>query len=405
MGRFLYKAKKGPKEVLEGSIFADSERAAIKKLIEGGFHLLWIKEASALSQEKMGRAPLFSKRIKAKDLANITRQLSELVDSGLPLFDALNIVERQITLPQLKGVIISLRNSIKDGNTFSQSLEAYPHVFSNLYINLVKSGEAGGMLNEVLANISDFLEKQEDTKSKVASALAYPALMAIVGLITIFILVGFVIPKLYNMFIEMGEILPLPTRMLIGVSNFIRTYWILLVIFVGGSVFFIKRSKSNRVTKKAIDGFKLKVPIIGALIKNTDMARFSRTLSTLLKNGVPILDSLKITSDVVDNEIIKEEVRHIHIDVKSGATLAFAIKKNPSFTPFLVNMVAVGEEGGFLDKMLMKVAKSYEMEIDRIIKIMSTLLEPIMILVMGLVVGFVVISMLLPVFQISLTAQ
>ena len=216
---------------------------------------------------------------------------------------------------------------------------------------------------------------------------------------------AFVIPKLANMFIEMGEQLPLPTRMLIGLSDFISSYWILLVIFGGAAIFFVKKTNSNKVTKKAMDRFKLRIPIIGRLIKNTDLARFSRTLSTLLKNGVPILHSLKITSDIIDNEIVKEGVMRIHADVKAGSSLTAAIKKDASFPQFMVNMTAIGEEGGFLDKTLLKVAKAYEIEIDRAVKAVSALLEPVMILVMGLIVGFIVISMLLPVFQISLSAQ
>jgi len=405
MPYFLYKAKKGPRQVLESRIEADSENAAVRKLIQDGLHIIWIREDTAFSKEKTVGRRFFLKQVKSKDLANFTRQLSELLDSGLPLFDALNIIERQIETPQLKGVIKNIKNSIRDGKTFSESLGPYPHIFSNLYINLVRSGEAGSMLNDVMAHMSDYLEKQEDIKSKVITALLYPMLMLVVGIMTIFILMAFVIPKLANMFIEMGEKLPLPTRMLIGLSDFISSYWILLVILAGGFIFFIKKGKSNKVTKKAMDRFKLKIPIIGALIRNTDMARFSRTLSTLLKNGVPILHSLRITSDIIDNEIVKEGVIRIHADVKTGSSLTAAIKKDASFPQFMVNMVAIGEEGGFLDKTLLKVAKSYELEIDRAVKMTSALLEPVMILIIGLVVGFVVISMLLPVFQISLSAQ
>ncbi|MBU4342539.1 MAG: type II secretion system F family protein [Candidatus Omnitrophica bacterium] len=405
MAHFLYKAKKGPKEIVEGSVEADSENAAIKRLTQDGLYLVWIEEKKDFSKEKTKGVLLFSKRIKPKDLANFTRQLSDLLDSGLTLFDSLNVIEKQIGHPQLKEVIRSIRDSIKDGNTFSESLTIYPHIFSSLYISLVKAGEAGSMLSEVMVNIADFLEKQEDVKSKVIAALLYPMLMVFVGIGTIFILMAFVIPKLANMFIEMGEVLPLPTRILIGISDFASSYWILLVILAGGVVFFIKKGSSNKGTKKTIDRFKLKLPVVGGLIKNSDLARFSRTLSTLLKNGVPILYSLKITSDIIDNEIVKEEVLRVYTDVKAGSSLKAAIKKNTSFPQFVVNMTAIGEEGGFLDKMLLKVAKAYEVEIDRAVKAVSALLEPVLILAMGLIVGFIVIAMLLPVFEISITAQ
>lgn len=402
MARFLYKAKKGPGEVFEGSIEADSEKAAVNKLMEKGSFPVWIKEEGLAAKEKRGLS-LFPKKVKTKDLAHFTRQLSDLLDSGLALFDSLNIIENQVEVPQLKGIIGKLKDGIKDGSTFSDSLKAYPRTFSNLYVNLVKSGEAGSMLNESLNNVADFLEKQEETRSKIMAALAYPMLMAIVGFMSVVILMAFVIPKLANMFVDMGEVLPLPTRILISLSDFTRGYGLVFFLFAGGLIFAVK--KSNRIPKKVIDNFKLKIPIFGRLIKDTEFARFSRTLSTLLKNGVPILNSLKITSDIIDNEVIKVAVVSVHDDVRAGSRLAAAIKKNASFPQFIINMTAIGEEGGFLDKTLLKVARSYEVETDRTVKVLSSLLEPIIILVMGLIVGFIVVSMLLPVFQISITAS
>jgi type II secretory pathway component PulF len=405
MTYFLYRAKKGPDEVVEGRIEADSETAAAKQLIQAGFYPIWIKTKAIGAEERIESIPFISRKIKTKDLANFTRQLSELLDSGLALYDSLNIIGSQIDHPQLKEVISGIGDKIKDGNTFSESLKAHPNIFSNLYINLVKSGEVGGMLNEVLANIADFLEKQEDTRSKITASLVYPMLMLVVGVITIFILMTFVIPKLANMFVEMGERLPFPTRILMGIGSFLRRYWILLVVFICGAIISFKKIKSNTVARKNIDTFKLNLPIFGRILKNTELARFSRTLSTLVKNGVPILNALRITSDIIENSVIKEEVIRIYDDVKAGSSLTAAIKKNPSFPQFVVNMSAIGEEGGTLDKTLLKVAKSYELEIDRLVKIISSLIEPVVILIMGVIVGFIVISMLLPVFQISLTAH
>ena len=221
MARFIYKAKKGPKEIKEDSIEADSESAALRQLMQQGYYPIWVKEASIDSAEKRDAFSFSSKRIKTKDVANFTRQLSELLDSDLALYESLNIIENQIELPGLREVIKGIREKVRDGNTFSDSLKDYPRIFSNLYINLVRSGEAGSMLRDVLNNIADFLEKEEDVRSKIIAALAYPILMLIVGIATIFILMGFVIPKLANMFIEMGEVLPLPTRILIGFSGFI----------------------------------------------------------------------------------------------------------------------------------------------------------------------------------------
>ncbi|MBU1147000.1 MAG: type II secretion system F family protein [Candidatus Omnitrophica bacterium] len=394
MSKFIYKAKKGPKEVIEGKIEAESEAQAVKQLMQEGYYPIWVKEVSALTAQK--RRP-----VKTKDLAIFTRQLSELLDSGLALYESLNIIENQIELPGLKDIIRGIREKVRDGNTFSDALKDYPRVFSELYVNLVRSGEAGSMLRDVLNNIADFLEKEEDVRSKIIAALMYPMLMLAVGAATIFILMAFVIPKIADMFVDMGEALPLPTRILVGFSDFVRAYWLLLAIFTCAAIFFILRSKS----KSIMDRFKLKLPVLGDLVKDSEFARFSRTLSMLLKNGVAILSALKVTSDVIENEVIKAEVLRVYNDVKEGSSLASAIKKNTGFPQFIINMAIIGEEGGMLDKTLLKAAKSYELESDRKIKILSSLLEPAIILVMGVVVGFIVISMLLPVFQISLTAH
>lgn len=402
MARFLYKAKRGPGELLEGNIAAGSERIAIDKLSELGYYPLWVKEAPSYSEDRKTRIPFFSKQIKSKDIANFTRQLSDLLDSGLVLFDSLNIIENQAQVHELKEVVRGIRDDIRRGKSFSESLRNYPIIFSNLYINLVKAGESGGILSETLSNIADSLEKQEGIKLKVSSALAYPILMMVVGFATVLILIGFVIPKLSDMFVEFGQTLPLPTRILIGLSDFIRRYWIFLGSIIAGLVFFIKKSKSNRISKMAMDNLKLKLPFFGTLVRNIELARFSRTLSDLLKNGVSVPHALKITSDVIDNEIIKQEVLCIYSDVKAGARLASAIKKKTSFPKFVVNMTAIGEEGGFLDRALSKVTKSYELEIDRAVRVMSSLLEPVMILIIGLILGFIVVSMLLPVFELSL---
>ncbi len=398
MPRFAYKAKKSPDEAMEGFIDADSEKAVINKLNRSGYYLVWIKEETA--QKELNRI-----KVKTKDLANFTRRVSELLNSGLTLYNALNVIERQTEKNNLRGVIKAIAESIKDGKSFSGALRNYPNVFSELYVNLARSGEESGSLNEALANISDFLDKEEDAKSRVIAALAYPGLMAIVGLATVVILVIFIVPRLVNMFIEMGEDLPLPTRILAGTGSFIRAYWIWLLSFAGVTALVFKRNKANPVIKDKIDRFKLKVPIIGNFVRNSELARFSAVLSTLLKNGVPILDSLNIVSGVVTNNAIKGDISLIHDDIKLGLSFSKAIKKRKYFPLFLADMASAGEEGGFLDKALLNIARNYEIEMERAMKIIMSLLEPVFILIMGLVVGFIVLAMLLPVFQISLTAR
>src|SRR3989338_324879 len=335
MPKFIYKAKKGPDEAREGVIEADSENAAVNKLIQSGYYPIMVRE------ESIAAAGASVYKISMKDLAQFTRHLSELLNSGLTLYNALNVIESQSETNSLRMVIGAVKGRIKEGKNFSEALRNYPGVFSELYVNLARSGEESGSLNEVLVNIADFLERDQDIRAKIITALAYPGLMAAVGFFTVFILITFVVQRLVNMFIEMGQALPLPTRMLIGISGFIRGYWFLLVIFIGGVVFLFKQGKSNAVTKNKIDRFKLEIPVFGKLVRDTELARFSRTLSMLIKNGVPILNSLKITSGVISNSAIKKEIEIIYNDVKDGSGLTNAIKKNASFPLFMVNMTAV----------------------------------------------------------------
>ncbi|OIO32982.1 MAG: hypothetical protein AUJ70_04210 [Candidatus Omnitrophica bacterium CG1_02_40_15] len=399
MAKFLYKAKTGPDKTIEGNIEADSEQMAANKLMQSGYYPIWIKKETAQGSE------FRVQRIRAKEIAAFTRQLSELLNSGLALYNSLNVIENQTENAQLRLVIRGMKDSIKDGNSFSGSLKKYPNVFSDVYVNLVKSGEAGSLLNEVLGNIADFLDKEEDMKAKIMAALSYPILMGIVGALTIFILITFVAPRLVNMLTDMGQTLPLATRILIGLSDFIKRYWVLIIVFIGASALLLKSAMQQPVVKMNIDRLKLKLPVFGNMVKHAELARFTRMLSALLKNGVPMLSSLKITSGIIENRIIKEDLDFIHDDVKAGSTLALAIKKRKNFPILISNMTAVGEQGGFLDRMLLNIAHTYEVELDRIVKVITSLLEPIFILAIGLVVGFIVIAMLLPIFQISLTAH
>ncbi|MDO8602776.1 MAG: type II secretion system F family protein [Candidatus Omnitrophota bacterium] len=399
MARFIYKAKKGPAETMEGAIEADSEKIAINRLVRLGYYPISVKEELKNAE----RVAVY--RINSKRLADFTRHLSELLSAGITLYNALSLMENQSENKNLKIITKAVKGYIKDGKKFSEALENYPGTFSELYVNIVRAGEESGSLNEALLNIADLSDKDEDIRAKIITASAYPVLMALVGLGTIFILVAFIVPRLVDMFIEMGEKLPLPTRMLIAISGFVRVYWIWMIFFTAGAVFLLKNIGSDHVAKIKLDKIKLKIPIFGNLIKDAEFARFSRTFSMLLKNGVSMLSSLKIVSGVITNSAIKEDAGLIYEDIKSGASLAIAIKKTGSFPLMVGNMIAVGEEGGFLDKALLNVARSYEKELENKVKTITTLLEPVFILIMGLVIGFIVIAMLLPVFQISLVSH
>ena len=405
MPRFIYKAKSGPKDLAEGIIEAENKDNAITKLNQLGYFPVSVVEEGIKSERSSGLSLNFFSRIAAKDVGIFTRRLSDLLDSGLTILRALDLLYNQTENKNLKEVIQDVSNFVRGGGRFSEALARHPNTFSNLYTSMVKSGETGGMLDAVLNHLADFAEKEEEVRGRISASMAYPILLALLGTITIFILLTFVIPRLVNMFMEIGQALPLPTIILINVSNFFANYWWLILTLISIIVFLIRRRNKTREGRYALDIFKLNFPVLGDFIKKTEIARFARTLGTLLQNGVPIIESLDGVSEVMGNEILRRETERMRSEVVDGSTLSKAMSKAKYFPEFVTNMIAVGEEGGQLEKSLSKVADSYERESDKTVKLMTSLLEPIMILIMGSIVGFIVISMLLPIFQINLAVR
>ncbi len=405
MARFIYEARTSPKDIVKGVLAADNRKEAIQKIGQRGYYLISIEEEGDILKDSSRDRSYFFKRINLKNITDFTRQLSDLLESGLTIVKALDILHNQTQNKRLKSVISDIRDFCIDGNSLSSALARHPRIFSNLYVSMVRSGETGGALENILKRLSDFNEKQLEIQTKIRTALAYPILMSIVGCITIIVLVTFVIPKIMVMFGDLGQALPIPTQILLNISNIITNYWWLLisVIFIIIiSVIKIYNTEDGRVT---IDRFKLSLPIAGQLIKKVEIARFSRTLATLLNNGVPILESLKVVSDSISNAIIRQEVLKAYTGIREGSSLAKAFSDSKIIPLAVTNMIAVGEEGGHLERSLFKVAESYERESDEAIKIMMSLLEPALILTLGVIVGFIVISMLLPIFEMNFLAR
>ncbi|MEI8176267.1 MAG: type II secretion system F family protein [Candidatus Omnitrophota bacterium] len=406
MARYNYRAKKGPAQVIEGVIEAESEAQALLKI--GALELFPISITKEGSQDHGFAGISFkgaARRVKTADLAVMTRQLADLLEAGLTIVHALDILSQQTGNKRLAHIINDIRDDIRGGATFTVALNRHGEVFSPLYVSLVHSGEISGTLEAVLNRLADFLESQEEFRTKVQAALAYPVLMAIVGFATGIVLLTFVMPKVVGIFEDLGQDLPLITVFLLSVSAFIRNYWYLAV---GGAIFLffsLKQIGKSREGKAAFDTIKNKVPVLGLFLRKVDIARFARTMGTLLNNGVTILESLEIVKEIVSNEHGKRDVRAAFVKVRDGSSLAKALAGGTYFPLFVTNMIAVGEESGQLERNLLKIADSYERETDKMIKILSSLIEPLMILGMGLMVGFIVISILLPVFQISLIAK
>jgi len=401
MPRFVYKAKSGPHDIKEGVIESETERAAIYKITQAGLFPLEINE-----QKSGAAAPLFhwQKKISWEGLAVFTRQLADLLSSGLTILKALEVLSNQAD-GRFKIVIDDLRGFVKDGGAFSSGLTRHPEIFSDVYISMIKAGEAGGMLEQILARLADYAQTEDQLRSRVRSALAYPILMIIVGIATVVVLLTFVIPKIVVIFEDMGQELPLATLLLINLSSFLIHYGWLILAGLAILIFILNRQGKTSEGKFFIDNIKIKAPIIGELICKSEIARFSKTLGTLLVNGVPMMQALKIANSVVENRVLSRDLDVVTKDVLGGVAFSKAVIKARNFPLFVTNMIAVGDESAHLEKALLKASESCERDVDRLVRVFTSLLEPVIILVMGIVVGFIVISMLLPIFQINLMVK
>ena len=406
MPRFVYSAKDSSKKMVEGSLVAGSEGEVVEKLGQMGCFPIAIRiQETPLSTHKTSLFYGLLTRVRRRDIYIFMRQLSDLIESGVAITRALHIIMGQTENPHLRKIVADLGSQIRGGASFSEALAHYPKVFPPLIVSMVKSGEVGGMLTGVLAKLADFGEYEEEMLAKVRSALAYPALILFVGIGTIFVLLAFVVPKLVLLFEEVGQILPLPTRILIQVSRMFAGYWWLVLAMVIVGVGVLKRVSHSKEGRLALDRIKLRLPIWGSLIRKVEIARLARSLGMLLSHGVPILQAVELVTHTVFNRELRRGYERIVEQLEGGMGLSQAMRNGEVFPELVINMVTVGEEGGTLDRSLLKIGEAYERERDRAMKLMASLIEPIMILVMGLIVGLIVISMLLPIFQIDLLAR
>ena len=410
MPRFVYQARDKNGKLVDGNLESLSHEQVVSKLQGMGLFPLSISEngrtAGTSIVDKIVRKPQsrisFGGRIKSKDITNFTRQLSDLLSAGLTLTNALGVLVNQTENAKLKEIIRSVRNDVQGGGTLADALGRHPKVFTKLFVSMIRAGEIGGLLESVLLRLADFQEKEDELKGKILSAMAYPIVMIVVGTGAIILLMTYVIPKFVTMFNEMEVALPLPTQILILMSNFMRDYWWIILsagIFIGIS---INRIFKTTEGKRLFHRWQLRLPVLGDLIMKREIARFARTFGELLKNGVNILQALQISSETMNNSIIADEIGKIRTNISEGERLSDPLKNSVIFPPVVVNMIAVGEEAGHLENVLTKIAVSFENEVDRSVKAFTSLFEPAIILMMGVLVGFIAISMLLPVFTINL---
>jgi general secretion pathway protein F len=393
MAVFSYRATTIEGSVLEGVIEASDERSAVEKLKNTGYIPLKI------TAPREGIRRRITLRSTKSDLLTFTTELSALLGAGLPLDRSLNILAGISESKEMKSVINSILKSIREGRSFSDALGGHPKIFPRLYVNMIRAGEAGGVLDVVLEKLNEFLESTKELKDHIFSVMIYPAILMVTGGISIIVLLTYVLPKFSVMFDEMGGSLPLPTEILLTFSDILKLYWwVVSAVLIGAWIVFKKYIKTDTGRYKW-DSFKLK--IMGDVIRKLETARFCRTLGTLLKSGVPLLHALNNARDVLNNKVIASAVDTVSAGAKEGKGIAVPLSDTHVFPPLALSMIKVGEETGQLDTMLMRVANTYEKSLNVAIKRFVNLLEPAMILSMGLIIGFIVVSMLIAIFSIT----
>ncbi|MBP9003447.1 MAG: type II secretion system F family protein [Candidatus Hydrogenedentes bacterium] len=399
MTRFRYVARKGPGENVEGTVEAESRRVAVARIRELGYFPLKVEEDTGETSRDLLREKL--QRISIKDRNVFLRQLANLFESGMMITRALRTLVEQTENPRLRKVIDQLREEVQQGSSLAEAMEKHPDLFPAMYVSLVRAGETGGMLEEVLWRICAFGEQEEELRGRVVSAMIYPAFLVVVGFSAVFILVSFVFPKFIRIFEDFNAQLPMPTRILMGFSDFMGAWWWAVLIALAGGVAGLFRAWRTEGGRRYFDALFLRIPVLRTLVIKYEMAKFARTLGTLLDNGVPILTALQITGETISNRWIRDEILTIHQAVRDGESLSEALRRCIHFPPMVVSMFAVGEESGRVGAVATRVADAYDLEVDRAVKALVALFEPMLIVIMGVIVGFLVIAMLLPMLTLS----
>lgn len=399
---YEYKAYNEAGQVKTGICDADSPRDAREKLRRDKFHVLNLK---TIQQEEA--APKFSvrtfikKKKKVGELAMVTRQFATLLEAGIPMAEALKALSEQIQSRDLETVYRDIREKISGGSSLAEAMGHHPAVFDELYCNMIRAGEVAGNVDLVLKRLSDYLIKQNRVRNKVGAALMYPIIMIGVGVIVVSVLMIFVVPKITSMIMARGQDMPIPTRLLISLSGFLTDYWILIGLAMFGLSIGLGIYRKTPDGRYAIDKLMLRMPIFGDLFNKQAISRFANTFSALMKSGVPVLESLMIVKNVVDNAVIARVLDDVHNRIMEGADISTPLKNSKIFPPAVGYMVAVGEQSGRLEEILEKLSETYDEEIDFAVQKMTSVLEPVLILAMAGIVAFIVIAILLPLLQLQ----
>lgn len=398
MPTYRYSAMDTTGRNVNGTLEADSLELVRAKLADLSYHILTIRE----TRGRAGLQEWFSgiQRVKLRDLVMFSRQFATMIDAGLSVVKCLDILQKQSRNPKMKDVIGEVKRDVGGGMSLTEALQRHPRIFSPLYVNMIRSAEAAGILDQVLDRLSTFLEKEQETRNKIKSAMMYPAVVFCFAVLMLIALLFFVLPKFKGIFETMGLELPLTTRLLLNSSEYMTTYWYIALVVLAGGVVLVKTLARTDKGKHAIDAAKLRLPVFGDLILKTSVSRFARTFGTLISSGVPVLRALEIVADTAGNRVISDTVLRARVSIKEGEKISTPLFGSKIFPVMVTQMIAVGEETGRLDQMLVKVSNFYDEEVDSTLKSLTSLIEPLMIVGLGFIVGFIAVSVISPIYSL-----
>lgn len=393
---YAYKVRDRSGKVISGAIEAESAQAVASKLRSMGYIVLEISE----KKEAFSFSLSFRKKVKLKDLTVFSRQFATMINSGVSITRALAILAEQTDNPTLAEVIRQLRKDVEAGLSLSEALAKHDKIFPPIFVNMTRAGEAGGVLDEVLLRLAEHFEKDAAIRGRVKSALTYPVAVLVFSLLIATAMIVFVVPTFMNMFESLGGNLPAATQMLVNLSNFVRGRWYIIIGTIVAIIYVYKFLNKTEKGKFFFDSLKLKLPIFGMLIKKMSLSKFARTFSTLVASGVPILQAMDIVADTAGNEVVAKAIREARSSIKEGESISKPLSKSPVFPPMVVQMISIGEETGALDTMLKKIADFYDEEVSAMVESLTSLLEPILMIFLGILIGGIVIALYLPMFSI-----
>lgn len=394
MAVFVWEGRLANGSIRKGEIEAENKAAA-------GMILKRQKILPTKIKSKPKQITIFQQKIKTKDIVIFTRQFSTMINAGLPLVQCLDILSSQQPNPTFKKVLAQIKQDVEGGSTFADALARHPKVFDNLYVNLVAAGELGGVLDTVLNRLAVYMEKNEALKNKVKSAMTYPIIVLCVAFGVVAVLMIFVIPTFQDLFNQFGSALPGPTQLVVDMSNFFRTSWYVMVAVIIAIIVGFKYARKHEKGRYYIDSMALKLPIFGPLIRKVAVAKFTRTLGTMISSGVPIMDGLEITSKTAGNVIVENAIRAVRTSISEGKSMSEPLEETGIFPGMVVQMIAVGEATGAMDQMLSKIADFYDEEVDTAVAALTSALEPMLMVFLGGIIGFVVVAMYLPIFRMA----